>query len=141
MYSSSSSSFLGKEVFMSRTVQILKLKFIVPVAVLIVAGAAVDIWSHTGNEPAKISNQAAVHQKTTHVSYYGVDGQNALTLLKRHAQVQTKHYSFGDQVIAINGTAGNGPKYWTFYVNGQESSVGAGSYVTKNSDKLEWKLQ
>ncbi|MGH7234405.1 MAG: DUF4430 domain-containing protein, partial [Candidatus Saccharimonadales bacterium] len=32
-------------------------------------------------------------------------------------------------------------KYWTFYVNGKEASVGASSYVTKNSDRLTWKLQ
>jgi hypothetical protein len=79
--------------------------------------------------------------KLTRIAYNGVNGKDALTLLKQHATVQTKRYSFGDEVIAIDSSTGNGPKYWTFYVNGKESNVGAGSYVSKNGDKLEWKLQ
>jgi hypothetical protein len=83
----------------------------------------------------------AVTRPTTHLSYRGQQGIDALSLLKQHASVQTKHYSFGDMVVAINGVAGNGPKYWTFYINGKEANVGAGSYVTKGGDLLDWKLQ
>jgi len=126
---------------MSRTAQILKLKFIIPAAVLIVALGVVDVWSHTANEPPKSSSQTQTHKQITQIIYYGVNGQNALALLEKHAQVQLKHYSFGEEVIVINGAVGNGPKYWTFYINGKESSVGASSYITKNTDKLEWKLQ
>lgn len=124
---------------MSRTAQVLKLKFIIPVAVLVIAGGAADIWSHTSAPAAKSSSAAP--QKLTRIVYNGVNGKDALTLLKQHATVQTKHYSFGDEVISIDGSTGNGPKYWTFYVNGKESNVGAGSYITKTGDKLEWKLQ
>jgi hypothetical protein len=62
-------------------------------------------------------------------------------LLEKHATIQAKHYSFGYFVTSIDGVVGNGPKYWTFYVNGKEASVGASSYVTKNSDRINWKLQ
>jgi len=55
--------------------------------------------------------------------------------------VQTKHYSFGDMVVSVNGTPGTGPKYWTFYINGKMAEVGAGSYTTKASDVISWKLQ
>jgi hypothetical protein len=44
-------------------------------------------------------------------------------------------------VTSIDGTFGNGPKYWTFYVNGKQADVGASSYVTKSSDNIMWKLQ
>jgi hypothetical protein len=66
---------------------------------------------------------------------------NAFVLLKKYALVQAKHYSFGYFVSSINGVAGNGPKYWTLFVNGKESSVGASSYITKSSDKITWKLE
>lgn len=75
------------------------------------------------------------------ISYQGQTNTDALTLLKHHANVQTKHYSFGDMVTSIDGVAGNGPKYWTFYVNGHMSDVGAQAYTTKSSDTLLWKLQ
>lgn len=95
---------------------------------------------------------AMVHHSSVHtvtdaqhhmvqISYQGQTGTDALTLLKHHANVQTKHYSFGDMVTAIDGVAGSGPKYWTFYVNGRMSDVGAQAYTTKNSDTLLWKLQ
>jgi hypothetical protein len=82
----------------------------------------------------------AQHQ-LTQLSYHGQQGQNALALLKKHAQVTTRHYSFGDLVTSINGVRGSGPKYWTFYINGKMAQTGAGSYATKNSDTLGWKLQ
>lgn len=99
-------------------------------------------WMYIANSPAhKTQAVVGANHQTTQLSYQGQDGKNALELLKSHAKVETKHFSFGDQVMSINGTAGNGPKYWTLYVNGQESTVGAGAYVTKNSDDIMWKLQ
>lgn len=126
---------------MSRPTQANKIKIII-VAAIVAVLAIGGVWAGVANSPSHTVDvvRNAQHQ-TTQLSYQGEDGKNALTLLKRHAQVQTKHYSFGDLVTSINGTAGNGPKYWTFYVNGKQSSVGAGSYITKNSDKIMWKLQ
>ena len=109
-------------------------------AALVVIGAG--SWAYVANSPAhKVHAVMNAQHQTTQLSYQGQNGINALSLLKKHATVQTKHYSFGDLVSSINGTAGNGPKYWTFYINGKEASVGAGAYVTKNSDTLMWKLQ
>jgi hypothetical protein len=99
-------------------------------------------WAHVVNSPShKVSVVTNAQHQVTQLSYQGQTGQNALALLKKHAAVQTKHYSFGDQVTAINGTKGNGPKYWTFYINGKMAQVGAGSYTTKAADTLMWKLQ
>lgn len=36
-----------------------------------------------------------------------------------------------------NGTDG---KYWTYYVNGEMAQVGAGNYVIKDNDQIEWKF-
>ena len=126
---------------MSRVAQQIKDKLIIiPVLLVVVFGAGVAIWSH-GFNPDQVQVVKNSQSQTTEISYKGETGKDALSLLKTHAQVQTKHYSFGDLVISVNGSAGNGPKYWTFYINGKEASVGAGAYITKSSDTLVWKLQ
>lgn len=126
---------------MGRTAQLLKSNVIAIVAfVVLLSGVAGGAWYHHvhANHLQTVTNSQ--HQ-LTEVSYHGENGGNALTLLKKYAHVQTKHYSFGDMVTSINGVSGNGPKYWTFYVNGKEASVGAGSYTTKSSDIVTWRLQ
>ena len=125
---------------MGRVAQQIKAKILILPVLILVFGAGVAIWSH-GVNPNQVHVVQNTKSQTTEISYKGENGKDALTLLKRYATVKTKHYSFGDLVTAIDGTAGNGPKYWTFYINGQEASVGAGAYTTKNSDILDWKLQ
>jgi hypothetical protein len=113
---------------------------LIALLVLILAAgsfAVLDV-NKQSNDVRTVTNSE--HQ-ITQISYGGEQGTDALTLLKRNAAVKTKHYSFGDLVTSINGSEGNGPKYWTFYINGKESTVGAGSYITKDGDQLMWKLQ
>ena len=120
----------------------LKTKLIAPIVVAVIALGGLGSWAYIANSPShKVETTRNSQQQTTYIKYQGQAGVNALALLKKHASVITKHYSFGDQVTAINGSTGNGPKYWTFYVNGKEASVGAGAYVTKTSDSISWKLQ
>ena len=125
---------------MSRVAQRIKTKVLILPVFILVFGAGVAIWSH-GVNPDHVQVVKNSQSQTTEISYKGETGKGALTLLKTHAQVQVKHYSFGDLVVSINGSAGNGPKYWTFYINGKEAQVGAGAYITKNNDTLSWKLQ
>ena len=126
---------------MSRTTRLTKPKFVIIIAVVVLLGIGVawDVAVHQQTvTPVAVSSKPAA---TTVVTYHGQDGKNALDLLKLHAKVQTKSSSLGDYVVAINGNDGGGKKYWIFYVNGQESQVGAGAYVTHNSDVIKWKLQ
>jgi hypothetical protein len=111
-------------------------------SVIIIAALGFGSWAYIANSPShKVAITTNDQKQITQLSYHGQTGQTALALLKRHATVQTKQYSFGDLVTSIDGTKGAGPKYWTFYVNGKEASVGAGSYSTKNADTISWKLQ
>jgi len=125
---------------MSRPTQSTKIQTIVVgmlIAIVVIGGG---FWKYndTSGHTQTVTNSQ--HQ-LTQISYQGQTGKNALDLLKQHAKVQTKHYSFGDLVTSINGVAGNGPKYWTFYVDGKMASVGASSYTAKNSDNIMWRLQ
>jgi len=118
------------------------LKTNIIVAAVIVAGIGGATWGLVANSPShKVATVTNTQHQLTQLSYHGQRGTDALQLLKQHARVQTKHYSFGDMVVAINGVQGNGPKYWTFYINGHEASVGAGAYESKDTDTLSWKLQ
>lgn len=110
------------------------------IVALVLAGGIVG--AVVANSPSHKSHVTLNSQnQITSISYRGQNGQDALSLLKKHARVEAKHYSFGDLVTSINGTPGNGPKYWTLYDNGKMAQVGASSLITKNSDNIEWKLQ
>lgn len=119
-----------------------KTKNLIIAVVVIAAAAGGGAWAYVANSPShQVEAIANAQHQLTQISYRGQNGVDALTLLRKHATVQTKHYSFGDLVTSINASAGSGPKYWTFYINGKEASVGAGAYVSKNSDTLMWRLQ
>ncbi len=83
----------------------------------------------------------AVEPVENAIKYNGQEGKNALELLKAKYTVETKSYgSAGEFVESINGVKPDTKHFWKFFVNGKSASVGAGSYVTKDSDVLEWKL-
>ncbi len=77
------------------------------------------------------------------IKYKGVEGKNALELLKASHRVDTKDYpGVGEFVTAIDGLETDSKtSFWAFYVNGKQSPVGASAYITKDSDELEWKVE
>lgn len=128
--------------------QLTKMLFvIVAAAILVMAGLKLAQKSNDSAKPntGPSSNQAATdsneQKKTEYLSYQGEDGKTVLELLKSQAEIETKSSSLGDYVVSINGNDGGGSKYWLFYVDGKESTVGAGAYVTKTGENIEWKLQ
>lgn len=90
------------------------------------------------NQPAEQTQETA----PASIRYQGVDGKTALELLKASHNVETKQFSFGEMVTGIDGVSPDPNKaFWSFYVNGKMSDVGASTYVTKSSDVIEWKLE
>ena len=117
---------------------LVKIKIII-VSVGVLA-AVLTVGYAVYQQQTAVSTVTDAQHQLTEISYRGHNGVDALTLLKQHARVEVKHYSFGDMVTAINGNKGTGPKYWTFYANGKQSEVGASAYRTKDGDVLRWKL-
>lgn len=115
-----------------------RVEFFVIIAIIGIFGV---IYALTSQAPQSAS--PILQQETAGIKYQGVEGQNALELLKASHQVETK--SFGDAgefVTSIDGVAPNASThFWAFYVNGSQAQVGAGSYVTKSGDLIEWKLE
>ncbi len=126
---------------MGRVAQVLKSKTIIIAALVVVIGAGAGIGVYEQDQSGHVKTVTNSQHQLTRISYSGKNGVNAFSLLQKYAKVQSKHYSFGEFVTSINGEAGNGPKYWTLYVNGKQATVGASAYITKNSDTVTWKLQ
>lgn len=81
--------------------------------------------------------------RTNYVAYVAKKDKTALAqLMETTDGVVTKNSSFGEYVDSI-GTlkGGTDGKYWTFYVDGRMASVGAGTYVAKGGEKIEWKFE
>lgn len=70
-------------------------------------------------------------------------GETALELLQKTTTVKAKGEGVNAYVTEINNLTAQekNKEYWAFYVNGKLASVGAGSYVLKDQDKIEWKIE
>ena len=66
-----------------------------------------------------------------------------LKLLYITCNIVTKGQKENAFITAINGRMAdpNKREFWAFYVNGVQAQVGAGTYVVKNNDTIEWKIE
>lgn len=80
--------------------------------------------------------------KPSPIAYKGQNGKTALELLNLNAKAVSTGEGANAFVTAINGYSPDIKKeFWAFYVNGQQAQVGAGSYITKDTDTIEWRLE
>lgn len=79
----------------------------------------------------------------TEISYSATPGISALQQLRSEAEdVVVLESEYGQLIDSIEGHKGGADgKYWSFYVNGEMAQVGAGDYVQKKGDVIEWKFQ
>lgn len=74
------------------------------------------------------------------------EGETAMAITEQASQqhgiqLSTKEFSFGKMVETIDGVSSDqsANKYWTLYINGQMSNVGASDYKLKSGDTITWK--
>lgn len=67
----------------------------------------------------------------------------ALDLLKSYNTVAMKGEGINAYVTTIDTHKADDSRneFWAFYVNGKQASVGAGSYILRAGDKIEWKIE
>jgi len=75
------------------------------------------------------------------VSYDGVNGKNALEILKSTADIRTEETVIGVFVTKINGIENDNEHYWMFYVNNELANVSADQYQTNDTDKVQWRYE
>jgi len=70
-------------------------------------------------------------------------GSTALQALYRTHKIQSKGLGINAFITAIDGRVASEEKreFWAFYINGKQAEVGAGTYVIKNNDTIEWKIE
>lgn len=101
----------------------------------------------TGPKSVKVADKIFVEQKLQNdesFNKYEVEvNKTALDLLKQSTDVVTKGEKENAYVTEISGRTAEETKkeFWSFYINGKMSAVGAGSYLLKNGDKIEWKIE
>jgi hypothetical protein len=133
-----------------------RLETIIIALIILVLGVAFGILNNKTKTPAS-ENKAKIEQQdqkkdqpqqeqqlvpSAFIQYPGQDGKNALELLKSSHRVETQNFSgVGEFVKSIDGVEPDSSHFWALYVNGQQSQVGADSYITKSSDNIEWKLE
>lgn len=69
-------------------------------------------------------------------------GKTALEATQGKVEVITKGEGENAFVISVDGKQAdtNQKEFWEFKVNGQQAQIGAGSYIIKNHDQIEWKI-
>lgn len=123
--------------------------YITSIIALVVAasiGAAAWSISSSPTPAAPPKTTVAQNSQTQHhddITYTATAGISSLEQLKHEASdVVTKQSSYGEYVDSIEGYAGGTDgKYWSFYVDGAMSDVGANSYIQKGGEHIEWKFQ
>jgi hypothetical protein len=103
-----------------------------------VASLNQTVQTKSADQTAKSANPTDALMQA--IRYSGEDGRNALDLLEAGHRVGLKNYTFGDMVNSIDGVEPDAQHFWAFYINGSLAQVGAGSFITKSTDVIEWKL-
>jgi len=80
--------------------------------------------------------------KNNQITYKGKNNKTALSLLQGITKVSMSGTGEMAYVTGISGVNADSSKnqFWAFNVNGKEATVGAGSYITKDTDTITWKL-
>lgn len=69
-------------------------------------------------------------------------GETVLETLERNSQeLETKDFSFGTQVVAIDGRVQTDDMYWLYTIDGKEATVSADAYVCQDKVRIRWELR
>ena len=76
------------------------------------------------------------------INYRCEKDKTAFELLEKNSEsVETKDYSFGRLVTAINNIkGGTDGKYWTYFIDDKSATVSADNYKCVDSEKVEWRF-
>jgi len=112
----------------------------VSVIIVLIAIGMIAMYSSflTGSSSSQpTQDQSQVQPTQQNISYQGKDGVDAMTLLKETHSVDASDQGF---VNAIDGVKPTEKQFWSLYVNGKPSDLGAKDTITKSTDSIEWKL-
>ena len=114
----------------------------IPLLALMIVAAAITFSGGCPRRTAVPTTKADAPSREERLilSYAGEDGRTALELLKSRARVRTSTSDLGELVEEINGVRSGEGYNLIYFVNGAMAKTGAGNYVTRTRDRIEWKL-
>ena len=117
------------------------MKIALPVAVLALSLTLCACAQRASvNAPKAAPAATPAREERLVIAYEGEDGKTALKLLKSRARVRTSSSQIGELVEEINDVRSDNGYYLFYYINGAMAKSGAGNYLTKTGDRIEWKL-
>lgn len=115
----------------------------IPVAfVLIITGVYLNQSNIATTKKHQAQQEAIKAEASKEITYKGKEGTTALVLLEQFGKIEKSGAGENSFVTSINGLKANAAKneFWSFNVNGAPATVGAGSFITKNTDTITWKI-
>ena len=114
------------------------------IGIILIFLAAVGIWyfsvpNSRVEEHAEVTKEA----QNQEISYEGREGVDAMSLLRENYNIETEEFGggLGEFVTSIEGIGPASDEFWGFFVNGETANVGASTYITKDGDIIEWKIE
>lgn len=124
--------------------QILTYIVIVTVAVGVIVGGFYGYQALTAKPAVSVTTVTTTCDTSDNgktVTYKGEDNSTALDLLNKYCTTESQGQGQSAFITKINDvTANSTNEFWSFKVNGEMATVGAGSYITKSSDTIIWEL-
>lgn len=114
------------------------------IVIVLAITATASVYIINNNKDTQINTKETtqtIERTNDVVEYKGSEGKTALELLQIAATTEISGTGANAFVTSINGVdADLNSQYWSFKVNGELASVGAGSYITKDTDSIKWEL-
>ncbi len=90
-----------------------------------------------------VKQMVTVDDKKRQATIHVKKGSTALQLLSISHKIIEKGEKENAYITEIDGRLASetNKEFWAFYVNGKQAQVGAGSYLIKNNDTIEWKIE
>ncbi|MDO8663685.1 MAG: DUF4430 domain-containing protein [Candidatus Wildermuthbacteria bacterium] len=93
--------------------------------------------ARVGDEDKSSSSPFAIARVPEGGSVY--DAMDILSKTASFTFSATRYAGIGYFIDSINGVKNADGNYWTLYVNGKYSTVGASAYALQGNDRIEWK--
>lgn len=117
-------------------------------AIVILAVSGLLISKNKFSKPQTVQDKTqVVTESTLKINDKSFDinsfvGKTALEATEANAKIETKGTGEMAFVTKIDGKLAepNKKEFWEMLVNGKQAEVGAGTYIIKSGDQIEWKL-
>jgi hypothetical protein len=124
------------------------IKFVLPILLLLFVYLILFKNSSSNQKIVNIKDQSFANLRIdlngspTSYDISNFVGKTALEATEAKATVITNGTGVNAFIISINTRAADTKKheFWEFDVNKSQVQVGAGSYIIKNHDEIEWKI-